>query len=296
MERKICCSVIYCLYCFVKKENIGNFCFIMLLKIFKPALLLQDIVDNYMLIDSQDTDISNVKFVFLPDASSNIVINLGSKAKVVNNSIEAVYSQSIYMGQIQTPIQCNSGTNLSLFCIRFKPNGFYSLFNIPSNMFVNKIYPLNDIIGNELSEIEERVYEAAEINEKLSIIENWIISKLKNEFTTNKIIDYSIQQIKNSYGALPIKELCDTLNVNYKFLERSFIKNIGFSPKFYSRIVRFDYIKTALEARAETDWFDIIARYNFHDQSHLVKEINYFTENSPQEFLKKLKSDSFWWA
>ena len=65
-----------------------------------------------------------------------------------------------------------------------------------------------------------------------------------------------------------------------KTLERQFHEKIGFTPKFYTRIVRFSHAMKMLTQNKGV--FDIIVDCGYTDQAHFIKEIRLFTGRTPK--------------
>ena len=72
---------------------------------------------------------------------------------------------------------------------------------------------------------------------------------------------------------------------DYKKVQRTFKEYIGISPKLYARMLRFEKIHNELRGIKFIDWMEVVTKYNFHDQSHLIKEFKFFTGVTPKIFL-----------
>ena len=74
-------------------------------------------------------------------------------------------------------------------------------------------------------------------------------------------------------------------------MERQFSKKIGFSPKFYARIVRFSHAMKML--RQNKGVFDVIEDCGYTDQAHFIKEIRIFTGRTPKFYYKMDTEEEF---
>lgn len=54
-------------------------------------------------------------------------------------------------------------------------------------------------------------------------------------------------------------------------------------------MLRFEKIHNELRGIKFIDWMEIVTKYNFHDQSHLIKEFKFFTGITPNEFLSRIE-------
>ena len=91
--------------------------------------------------------------------------------------------------------------------------------------------------------------------------------------------------INQSAGKRSVRSLMDEVCLCQRHFERKFKHNTGFTPKEYSRIVKF---KNAVELLRNTTSVNLLttaidARY--YDLAHFSKEIKTLSGNTPSSFL-----------
>ncbi len=59
-------------------------------------------------------------------------------------------------------------------------------------------------------------------------------------------------------------------------LRRFFDTYIGFSPKTFSRIVRFQSVLAALRRAPQNDWNSLCFAFGYYDQAHFIHEFKEF--------------------
>lgn len=92
-----------------------------------------------------------------------------------------------------------------------------------------------------------------------------------------KIIpDGFTELIFESNGMAGIKDLCEAGNKSERQLQRLFKKYIGLSPKYYARIIRFNYIFRLIKEK-ERSWAEIVFESGYYDQSHFIRNFKAFT-------------------
>lgn len=102
------------------------------------------------------------------------------------------------------------------------------------------------------------------------------------------VVSGAVQTITQTKGVVSLQEVCRYSGGTYKKVQRTFHDYLGISPKLYSRMIRFESIHNELRTLKEVDWMSIVSKYNFYDQSHLIKEFKFFSGTSPEEFLSKI--------
>lgn len=146
--------------------------------------------------------------------------------------------------------------------------------------FVNGIYHLpmeissqNDLIG--LSDVSD-IYSASDI---LSAY----IDEDAYDYNFN-VLD-SIDRIKETSGTVLVKELYTSLNVSKSTLEQHFNREIGLTPKEFCRIEKINAFIQMYKHNMEQSLTELTYRCGYYDQSHLIKDFQYFLNTSPKRFL-----------
>ena len=81
-----------------------------------------------------------------------------------------------------------------------------------------------------------------------------------------------------------VSEVAYKLNISKRQLERVFLKNVGISPKKFSRIVR---LNAAIKRFKKADSLTALTyEAGYFDPSHLIRDFREFTGLSPKAFFK----------
>lgn len=129
-----------------------------------------------------------------------------------------------------------------------------------------------------------------EINESLRAFEVWLtgtldISRLiESRLQSSPILQESLQQIGLRKGQISIKELYESLGVSKSTLEQHFLKVIGLSPKEYSKIQKLNHFIHCQKEYPERSLTELAYHCGYYDQSHLIKDFQYFMQTSPRKY------------
>lgn len=91
--------------------------------------------------------------------------------------------------------------------------------------------------------------------------------------------------INQSAGKRSVRSLMDEVCLCQRHFERKFKHNTGFTPKEYSRIVKF---KNAVELLRNTTSVNLLTTAidaGYYDLAHFSKEIKTLSGNTPSSFL-----------
>jgi transcriptional regulator GlxA family with amidase domain len=99
----------------------------------------------------------------------------------------------------------------------------------------------------------------------------------------------SAQHALRHNGAIRIEELANHHALSVRQYQRRFIEEVGFSPKLFTRITRF---QTALDAKRiapHRSWMDVAHDSGYFDQMHLIRDFKSLGGEIPSELRKPPK-------
>ncbi|MCD7936053.1 MAG: helix-turn-helix domain-containing protein [Tannerellaceae bacterium] len=170
----------------------------------------------------------------------------------------------------------------SLFVIRFYPQAFYHLFNLPLHFFRKKsIVPLLEMNINP--QLLSRIYREKDIKNKVRLISSCIKAS-GTPLKKNALLDTGIQYINNSKGKTTVAEVAMHIGVNYKWLERNFLTRLGISPKEYIQLQRFLYAYLNFTTSTNEDLTEIALKSGYYDYNHFLKDFKSYTGKTPLTF------------
>jgi len=88
-------------------------------------------------------------------------------------------------------------------------------------------------------------------------------------------------------GPLHVNALACKCNVSYRSLHRYFYQQMGISPKYYLKVLRFNRMCRYLQYSDKIDWMEIVWLCGYYDQSHFIHEFTDVVKMCPSELLKR---------
>jgi len=81
--------------------------------------------------------------------------------------------------------------------------------------------------------------------------------------------------------------------ISERKLQRDFKTALGLSPKEYCKIVRFKNLLNDVNNQKKVNWLDLVCKFGYYDQAHLINEFKSATGISPDVFLKHRNKSIF---
>lgn len=251
-----------------------------------PPKELAPYIKHYLFLDNDETAIQKLRL--FSDGNTGVVFSLKSKliSGLDNYEVKNYLPNSFIYGQVNCFKDIYSDNAISLIIIVFQPNGLHQLLGIPAHEFKDAILPVEDVLGQKASTLQEKLSELdnqARIELLNQFFSTLISSKpISNQFVINTSLDF----IVSNKGDFTLKQLVNYTGYTERHLERKFKECIGLNPKKFGNVIRLHYfLKLLKDKSAGTNITAICYDAGFSDQSHLIKEFKKHTGISPREYL-----------
>lgn len=216
--------------------------------------------------------------------SSNMVIGFQYKGKLstIQNNLENPLATAGITGIVDRYKMFKNAPHTGTVLVYFTEIGFTYFSSNPAHELFNLSVSLEDVFEkNQVNEVEEKLAEADSDQQRVKMVEQFLLSQLKSIQTDHLIVE-AVKRIYKSKGSIRIKNLTESLNISQSPFEKRFRKIVGTSPKKFATIVRFNTVLANLnEAKSLTD---ICYEHHFFDQAHFIKDFKQFTGETPDNF------------
>jgi AraC-like DNA-binding protein len=250
-----------------------------------PSPAVESAVEGFYIFSRDPKDHTHLIFndgfpvlVFLQSREATVAV------RTENNAIE-IKGAWASAGSIKNVyVDFNTDTH-QIFIVRFYPGVFYQLFGLNAQYFrYNPVTPFDYIAKNNNFSIG-KFFEHTSIEEKVAFVETYV----QHSFTdadAPEILHKSLAYIHNIKGNSTVRNVTNDAGVNYKWLERSFMKNIGLLPKEYIQLQRFMHAYLELVESEDVDLMRIAISNGYYDTNHFLKDFKAYTGKTPLAYLK----------
>ncbi|MDF2383798.1 AraC family transcriptional regulator [Nostoc ellipsosporum NOK] len=203
---------------------------------------------------------------------------------------------SSFLSGVQGPTnrtrQFKTANGFGIFGVYFYPHALTALFNIPADAVRNEMPDLLSLLGIKGRMLEETMLAATSNQQRKTIIEQFLLSCLPS-VKQEPAIFAAMQQIIREQGLVQIGELGAKYFLSQRQFERKFRTATGFTPKLFSRIVRFH---SALHLYGKKDWrlTDIAHHCGYYDQSHFIHDFLAFSGQHPRKYFSGVSGATAW--
>jgi AraC-like DNA-binding protein len=240
--------------------------------VYVPPVHLRPYVKNFWSLDNSMNEVLPPVYKSMADGYTEVVF-------ATNGSFKEYFNYSGYLlPQHSTNRTVTIGKTIGLFGIRLYPYTLQPLLGIASHELINEVHHLNSVLHRDLV---DQVTEAKDQYDRVERVCAYLTKKLTH---TPTLIEKVIHQLMASQGQAGIAELRNLTGLSERQFERKFKSIIGFTPKYYSRIVRFQHTRKKFIAQPRMTFAELAYQCNYADQSHFIREFKEFSGMSVTDY------------
>lgn len=226
---------------------------------------------------------------FLPDCTTNLIIDFGNEPKYIYDNITLTEKQKCetawFSGMHTRYLTISSGYNSEMMVITFKPGFSYPFINISLNQLNNKVIPATEIFGKSVLLLRTELMKIATGEEKVKYASSWLLSILTDVSFSEEIIQHFVREIQTAPDLVNLNNIAKRSGYSQKQFIHLFKKYVGLTPKQFHRIVRFNDILSAIHSKNNIDWIKIAVGCGYYDQAHFIKDFQEFSGLNPEKYI-----------
>lgn len=257
----------------------------MIFRLRVPRAPLSYFVENLWFY--QDLEVDHTKEKLLPDASMELIIDLGVGPKKLydhsNLSRSTGYNRCWISGMQREYLVIGTERGSSMMGAHFRTGGAAPFFGFPLSELASSVVELDLLWKREILSVREQLLEAPTIDGKFDILEGYLLTKAQSRLEPDKTIAVALRTLR-SWPVLPLRDLASNLGVSHKQLIARFDCRVGLTPKQVSRLFRFRGCLDAAYKAPDPDWSDIAADCGYYDQAHMIHEFQEFAGMTPAQY------------
>ena len=164
-----------------------------------------------------------------------------------------------------------------------KPHALKTLLGIDATSLKGTV----DLHEFTAEDLRSKLLEAGNEQARIQILTDFLLSRYKQVKSRDTLIEESLRIIHTHAGALTVKTLLEHLNISERQFERRFSQTVGVTPQAYIRVKRFNEAVRLIKSRRYQRLTDVAYALNYHDQSHLIHDIQAFSGMTPKMVSRK---------
>lgn len=234
------------------------------------------VIKEFREIKADDHDKILTHFV-PPMGCPEIVFYIGARSQIKNT----VVKDGFIKGQYNTLQSIEFHPGYHLFGVVLQPYGLKQLFNIRANELLNAVidvkeHPLTASLAEWLNGVT--TINPAVVEHVSATLQTYPLQPVSHSTLT--FIELISNTSENKIGSI-----LKNTGIELRTLQRKFKAEVGLTPKEFIRIVRMKRLEADISSGKNL--LQIVADFDFTDQSHLIKEFKDLRSFTPGELISR---------
>jgi AraC-like DNA-binding protein len=235
----------------------------------------------------KDLAVDHSKEKLLPDASMELIIDLGAGSKKLYDRGDRTrytsYNRCWVNGMQRQYLIIGTEPGSSMMGAHFRTGGAAPFFGFPLSELASHVVELDLIWQREILSLRDRLLETPAIDAKFDLLEDYLVAKAQSRLEPDRTITAALNTLR-SWPVMPLRELASRLGLSHKQMISRFDCRVGLTPKQTSRVLRFRKSLDAAYSATAADWSDIAAGCGYYDQAHMIHDFQEFAGMTPAEY------------
>lgn len=183
---------------------------------------------------------------------------------------------------------CHFGGDVNFAMIMLRPTGAYNLTRSSLQNTANMLCLLTDICAPLFEEMQEQLWEIETPAEAAHCIQLYLYQYLSSKAVIGAgdfapVLAYMLKQ----NGLVTVGEVARKFRCSERWVEKQCLAQTGLPPKTWLRLVRYRAAANYRLTHPNASWMEIVARFSYTDQSHLIREFKDFSGRTPTGHFEK---------
>jgi AraC-like DNA-binding protein len=226
-------------------------------------------------------------FRIVPSGCPGLIFNHAEGKSAVRRLDGQFYPVAFLHGQDTEPCINQDHSSSTMISVRLYPMALKQLFGVDAHELKDRVVPLNDFAGFDLT---ERFVNAANLGEQLHSILEFLRHKLKSVQRIIPEVAESLNLITENLSLVTPSSIYKSIRISERQFQRKFRQYVGVSLEMYIRIQKFQRSLQWLQQGSFQNLSDLAYDLGYFDQSHFIREFKAFSDLSPGNMFKKLSA------
>ncbi len=152
--------------------------------------------------------------------------------------------------------------------------GASQALGVPMSELTDNLEDLSSVIelDHRFQHLNELICGEADDESCVRVIEEWLLPRAQFNSNVCMATKSVVDLVKNSCGKVRVEDLARQVDLSRRHLGRVVRQRVGFSPKLFARIIRFDHAVQLGRVRPVLPLSQIALAAGYADQAHMTRE------------------------
>jgi AraC-like DNA-binding protein len=194
----------------------------------------------------------------------------------------------IVVGPMTHSALSTSEAGTTLVGVRLRPEAAARTLGVPAQEVVDRHVRLDQLWRRqEVRDASERLLEQRTAAARVATAQSLLASRRDEIRTRDAIVEHAVSLVT---AAERVDRVARELGISERQLRRRFLASVGYSPKRFQRILRFQKLLAIAKAHPSARLDHVAQLAGYADQAHMTREVGQFAGVTPSTLLGKVVS------
>jgi AraC-like DNA-binding protein len=195
--------------------------------------------------------------------------------------------RSIVSGQVVSRQNLHIGDDYIVIKVIFYPGALFHLVQLPLTEITDLNVDAEAVFGQPMRLLNERLSSAEHPGTMVALVEDFLLGSIRRSKIVTGAIDRVAKHLLYRPDSFSLDQLADQSCLSIRQFQRKFSQQVGVSPKWFSRISRFDKAFRLKAGHPGLDWLQVAVQTGYQDYQHLAKEFKEFAGVLPNVLIRE---------
>jgi AraC-like DNA-binding protein len=221
----------------------------------------------------------------IPSGTFELVINLREDEIRIYDPIDPAlctrHAGAVVSGAFRGFFIIDTREHASIMGVHFKPGGAYPFLGSSAHELADAHVDLRALWGPRVGDLRERLCELRTVTARFALLETVLRERLVRPAARRGAVQLGLACL----GGTPIRDVVDRVGLSHKRFVDLFTREVGMTPKLFSRVRRFQRAIALAQGTSAPHWARLAQDCGYFDQSHLVRDFRAFAGVTPDAYL-----------
>jgi len=221
----------------------------------------------------QASSAANLSARVLPDGATCLVFKRDGAELCSCDDSWRPWAAASVSGPRSGPMDIKLGASGRILIVPLLPSGASKALGVPMSTMTDRFEDLDAVIGDISNRLKDCLQGDADELTCIRAIEQWLLERVKkSERIKYEVTDRLVQEVLCRSGSIRVEDLARRLDLSRRHVGRIVRENVGFAPKLFARIVRFDNAVQLGRFSPMSSLAQVALDAGFADQAHMSRE------------------------
>jgi len=171
--------------------------------------------------------------------------------------------------------------------VQFKPGGVHPFFAPSARLLTDAHVALEDIWGPAACRLHHRLVEAPTAERKIGVLCGALMARMRCTPEIHPVVSLALDRFDGEPFGARVGAVAAEAGLSRRRFIGVFAEHVGFTPKLYLRVRRFQSVLKRVFGATGVDWSEVAYLSGYADQPHFNRDFKSFSGLTPSQYLAR---------